>query len=151
MSDALATAAVWRGLAETYLATYWREVGLIAAMIILSGLLFWRLGERSRHADQELVLDFDALPLVEQVGADAMHEPETLLADRMVRLDAEIEPEGLPLPTPVAARNEAPLVAEGMLDEDMLPHRHFGSLREAIEAMKADMAAADNAKSAISA
>lgn len=52
--------AGWTEPLLAFLRASWREIGLVTALVVASGLLFWRLGERSRHVDQELVLDFEA-------------------------------------------------------------------------------------------
>lgn len=147
VNEALATATAWAAVAQTYLHAYWREVGLIAAMVILSGLLFWRLGERSRHADQELVLDFDAMPLVDGVVGRPVEELLVPAApvDRVVLIEPEIEPDGLPLPAPAAA-------AEAFVLEETRSQHRFNTLHDAIAAMKADTSPGDpTRKSAVSA
>ncbi len=144
MNKALAIATTWAGVGQAYLNAYWREVGLIAAMVILAGLLFWRLGERSRHADQELVLDFDAMPLVDEVAEQSFDQPlAPAPLDRIVAIEPEIEPDGLALPVPGAA-------VAALVLEDARPQRHFSTLHDAIAAMKADASPGDPArKSAI--
>lgn len=131
--NALEIASTWLDQARDYGALYWRQIGLIASMLFTAGLLFWRLGERSRHADQEMVLTVKA-------------RLEEIEADEPVVFDSQPEPDVFDLPAEAAIHPPGVAQESGEPFEDLpaqpviRPARQHATLREAIEAMKADMA-----------
>jgi hypothetical protein len=122
MNEFLSRASQGAAAAEAYLRGHWRESGLIAAMVFASALLFWVLGKRSRLPEPELLLDAEVAP-EEFEAALQEHAP----GEEPVRI------EGAPLPSPAGR----PLLSEDvLLLKDPAPR--FATLREAVDAMRAE-------------
>lgn len=81
MMDGFDSASDWAAIISEYLRTFWRQIGLVAAMALAAGLLFWRLGERSRADDPVVVADEVPVEAHHRDG-DAYSEPvqETAVA-----------------------------------------------------------------------
>jgi hypothetical protein len=146
---------------------FWRQIGLGLALLTTILLLMLRIGERGRHAEQELVLEA-AMPL------SAPDAPAPVVADGPAPF--------LAAPSAVASHAISPPADWGMVPEEddnrlrallfaagpasigpsgsaaapdaarIAPAaRQHPRLRDAIEAVKADMATAPEPKAAISA
>lgn len=120
--SAMETASSWMEIASTFLRAHWRQAGFAGALAIAACLLFWRLGERSRHADQLLVLD-------ERLQEEPAFAQETLQDDEI---------------TDAALTHHEPAPAHPQrAPEPVTTRPHYKTLREALVAMKAEMAQAD--------
>ncbi|MBN8829433.1 MAG: hypothetical protein J0G94_02110 [Sphingomonadales bacterium] len=132
MNEFLARASQWTATVETYLRGHWREAGLIAAMVIACVLLFWVLGKRSRQVEpEELLLEVEAAPEEFEAAlqeAAPQEEPMPLV--------------GAPLPSPTGRPLMPAPTDDVLLLKDVAPPvtRNFATLRDAIEAMKAEEA-----------
>ncbi len=115
-------ASGWLEIASAFLRAHWRQAGLAGALAIAACLLFWRLGERSRHAEQELMLD------------GRLQEEPVFPVDALLG-DGTAEP---------GRRVEEPLLLDDAMAQDAVPERpQYSNLREALAAMKAEMARTD--------
>jgi hypothetical protein len=160
-------AAPWSAQLRGYAVDFWRQIGLGLALLTTILLLMLRIGERGRHAEQELVLEA-APPL------SAPDAPAQVVADDPAPLPA--------VPAGETSRAISPPADWGMVPEDddnrlrallfaagpastgpsgsaaapdparIAPAaRQHPRLRDAIEAVKADMATAPEPKAALSA
>lgn len=141
---AIEMAQSWGDIALDYVRAYWRQIGLVSAMVLAAGLLFWRLGERSRHAEQELVLTVRARleELEEEPSAAAM---EAALRGEDDPAGDDFADDAMLPAAPVIHRALEGEGDEYLLDEPQPivrpPRVRHATLREAIQAMKAETAA----------
>jgi hypothetical protein len=124
---ALEVASAWIADARAYLDVYWRQVGLVSAMLLTAGLLFWRLGERSRHDEQELVLEASAPTDAVEISAEPL------------RFEQEPDASDLPAMPAIRMASEMPQALAEASAPVIRPARQHATLREAISAMKAEM------------
>lgn len=124
---ALEIASAWIADARAYLDVYWRQVGLVSAMLLTAGLLFWRLGERSRHDEQELVLEASAPTDAVEISAEPL------------RFEQEPDASDLPAMPAIRMASEMPQALAEVPAPVIRPARQHATLREAISAMKAEM------------
>jgi hypothetical protein len=153
---ALATAQTWLAAAADGLRLYWQQIGLAVAITLGAGMLFWRLGERSRHAEQEMIEARGRGDIAGQAPDAA-----SVITRPVLDLDRAIEPEvdvevfedvvpSIRLSRPSirqgAHKEAAPAPHEELLldGDDMAgpavptAQPHYATLRAAIEAMKTD-------------
>ena len=119
---------------------YGRQIGLVSALALTAGLLLWRLGERSRHSEQELVLGIAGwggpIDENEKLAFDSLPEPDAR--------EAEMAAPAIRRPMTIAQFTPD---EELLLDTDVLGGPQIkclaqhATLREALEAMKLDRAA----------
>ena|GEM_PF-3443027 len=135
MSELEALSA-WSATALGDVQLYWRQIGLVSAMVLMAGLLFWRLGKRSRHEEIEGLDE----------GGEWAEE-----ASLPPAIEFEQEPDAFDLPHVPAIRmvseeQEKVLLLDDPISQPVVrPDRQHATLREAVEAMKAEVARAKRA------
>lgn len=150
--------APWTAQLRSYAVDFWRQIGLALALLTTLSLLILRIGERGRHSAQELVLEVAGLATVHTAtpsGDDIPLPKETVSrspsadsADRVVAREME---DGEPGAGRFTESLEFGAPANIGLSPVAVQSRTHPTLREAIEAIKADMKNAPAPKAVIEA
>lgn len=142
--------APWTAQLRLYAVDFWRQIGLVLALLTTLSLLILRIGERGRHSAQELVLEVaglatvqaaapstEEIPLLKVTSQETEARPVSAnSADRVVAREME---DGEPRAQRFTETPEPGARANTALSTVAVQSRTHPTLREAIEAIKADM------------